>query len=247
LPKAIEMMRKREEELLKAVEQLSKKTNVFTNPKLILIGGYGLRAYIPFSRYTRDCDFIVKKKNGWNLDHLKKIVPKDYSVEIEEKRESYGFMRLIKFIKYDKIKVKVSLDFMEGEIRGRKPEEVVLIDEKMVEKSVLKTIQIADKNIKVRVPSYLDYFIIKVVSSRPSDIRDIASLIHANGIPKGLKERVKQILPHPEIFKIKVERKIIPEISKNTFLDSWRGIFATTKYTEKDRKNVIQQLQKLKL
>lgn len=57
----------------------------------------------------------------------------DYDVEVEEKRGSYGFMRLIKFIKYNKIRVKVSLDFMEGEIRGRKPEEVVLIDEKMVE------------------------------------------------------------------------------------------------------------------
>lgn len=111
---------------------------------------------------------------------------------------------------------------------------------------MLKTIQIADKNVKIRVPSYLDYFIIKVVSSRPSDIRDIASLIHTNGTPKGIKERVKQILSYPEIFKIKMERKIIPEICKNTFLDSWRGIFATTKYTEKDRKNVIQQLQEIK-
>jgi len=85
----------------------------------------------------------------------------------------------------------------------------------------------------------------KVVSARASDIRDVASLICENGIPENLDERVKQVLPYPEIFSIKLKERIIPEIKRKTFLDSWRGIFGTTKYNEEDRRKVITELEKL--
>jgi hypothetical protein len=85
----------------------------------------------------------------------------------------------------------------------------------------------------------------KVVSSRASDIRDIASLIHENGVPSGLKDRINQILPSPKVFKEKVEGRLIPEIRKATFLDSWRGIFATTSYSKEDKEKVIEQLEKI--
>jgi len=243
LPRAIEMMRRREDELLKAVQHLSEKTNGFTNPRLILIGGYALRAFIPFSRFTRDCDFTLRKRDGWNLDALKSVMAEGYTVEKEEKEENYGFMRWIRFIGYDKVKVKVSLDFMEGEIRGREVEEVILIDEAMAENSKLVPVSIADVSVDVAVPSYTDYFITKVVSSRASDIRDIASLIHENGVPRGLKERVKEILPHPSVFGLRIRQRIIPELMKATFLDSWRGIFATTSYSESDKERVIEKLR----
>ena len=53
---------------------------------MMVIGGYALRAFIPFSRFTRDCDFAVRKRNGWNIDLLKKILPGGFSIEHEEKR-----------------------------------------------------------------------------------------------------------------------------------------------------------------
>ena len=61
MPKAIELMKRREEELLKLIQKLSERTDSFSDPKLILIGGYALRAFIPFSRYTRDCIFTLRK------------------------------------------------------------------------------------------------------------------------------------------------------------------------------------------
>ncbi|MHA1430473.1 MAG: hypothetical protein ACTSRV_08810 [Candidatus Freyarchaeota archaeon] len=69
MSRAIEMMKKREQEILKAILHLSDKTRGFTNPQLIIIGGYGLRAFIPLSRFTRDCDFALRKRDGWNIDH----------------------------------------------------------------------------------------------------------------------------------------------------------------------------------
>ncbi len=65
MPRAVELMRRREEEILRALKHLSEKTGGFTAPRLLLIGGYALRAFIPFARFTRDCDFALKKEDGW--------------------------------------------------------------------------------------------------------------------------------------------------------------------------------------
>lgn len=50
MSKAIELMKRREEEILKLIKKISRRTNLFSDPKLILIGGYALRAFIPFTR-----------------------------------------------------------------------------------------------------------------------------------------------------------------------------------------------------
>lgn len=239
------MMKRREQEIQRAILHLSEKTKGFANPELVMIGGYALRVFIGLSRFTRDCDFALKRKDGWNIDRLKTMLPEGYSTEEEEKRESYGFLRCMKFVRHNRVRVKVSMDFMEGEIRGRKPEEIILIDEAMIENRKFASIPIADQPVRIAVPDYQDYFIMKVVSSRASDIRDIASLVHENGMPSGLKKRIKRILPYPEIFKTKIEERIIPEIRRATFIDSWRGIFGTHRYTEEDKRGVLEQLEKL--
>jgi hypothetical protein len=238
-------MKRREEEILSSLVFLSEKTKDFTEPELIVIGGYALRAFITFSRFTRDCDFALMKRNGWNIDRIKEFLPEGYLVEEEQKRNNYGFLRCIKFVKHNRIRVKVSIDFMEGEIRGREVKEVIKIDEAMIKNRAFVSIPIAGKFIKLPVPSYVDYLIMKIVSARASDIRDVTALICENGIPENLVERMKQILPYPEIFSIKLKERIIPEIRRKTFLDSWRGMFGTTKYNEEDRRKVIIELEKL--
>jgi hypothetical protein len=171
-----------------------------------MIGGYALRVFIPFSRFTRDYDFAMMKRDCWNIDRIREVLPEVYLVEGEQKRNDYGFLRCIKFVKHDKARVKVLMDFMEGEIRGREVKEIIKVDEAMIENRAFISIPIAGKPIKLPVPSYIDYFVTKVVSARASDIRDIAALICENGIPGNLSERVKQILPYPEIFSIKSRR-----------------------------------------
>jgi predicted nucleotidyltransferase component of viral defense system len=59
-------MKRREEEILNSLLFLLEKTKGFTEPELVMIGGYALRAFTPFSRFTRDCDFDDEKK--W-LEH----------------------------------------------------------------------------------------------------------------------------------------------------------------------------------
>lgn len=50
----IELMKVREEQILKAILYLKEKTEEFSKPRLIMTGGYGLRAFVKFSRYTRE-------------------------------------------------------------------------------------------------------------------------------------------------------------------------------------------------
>jgi len=237
-------MKRREEEILKALKHLSKRTNEFSNPRILLIGGYALRAFISLTRFTRDCDFALKGEKRWAIDWIRYLLPEGFSIEYLEKRGSYGFMKCVKLISHGNTKIKVSLDFMEGEIRGREPKDVILIDDAMIKGSQV-TIPVAGEEVTVLAPSYADYFIMKVVSARPSDIRDLASLLLELGLPSGLIERIRQILPYPEVFKSKLEENIIPVMKRKTFIDSWKGVFGTTKYREEDRRKVIKLLEKL--
>ena len=236
-----EIMNLREEEISETIEQLSKRTGGFENPKIVLIGGYALRAFTSLSRYTRDCDFVLKKTDGWNLDKIQRLLPKDLSIEAFEKRDSYGFLRCTKLLK---VGAKISLDFMEGEVRGRTEEQVFFITEKFLQKTMKAKIPIAGKMTEIYVPDYTDYLILKIMSARPSDIRDIATLVWKNGIPDNLKEEAKNKLCHPEIMK-KNLKLIQKDISDRRFLDSWKGTFVTTEFTEKTKEEVLKKLKKL--
>ena len=68
-------MKRREREILKLLKMIAERTSSFSDPKLILIGGYALRAFVPFTRYTRDCDFALRKARGWKIDKLKECIP----------------------------------------------------------------------------------------------------------------------------------------------------------------------------
>lgn len=239
-----EVMKLREEEISRLIEYLSRQTDGFENPKIVMIGGYALRAFTSLSRYTRDCDFVLKKLNGWNLDKIQKLLPKDLSTEVFEKRDTYGFLRCIKLLKVNGKSAKISIDFMEGEVRGRTKEQVFFITEKFLQKTRKVKIPIAEKITEIYVPDYTDYIILKIMSVRPSDIRDIATLIWKNGIPDDLKERAKKALAHPEILE-KNMKLIIDDILDKRFLDSWKGTFVTTEFTEKTKDEVLKELKKL--
>jgi len=244
LVKHFEIMNLREEEIGRIIEQLSKQTDGFENPKIVMIGGYALRAFTSLSRYTRDCDFVLKKIDGWNLDKIKKLLPKDLSVEAFEKRGDYGFLRCIKLLKVNGRSAKISIDFMEGEVRGRMEEQVFFITEKFLQKTKKVKIPIAKKMIEIYVSDYTDYLILKIMSARPSDIRDIATLIWKDGIPDDLEERAKKVLAHPDILE-KNLKLIINDVSDERFLDSWKGTFVTTEFTEKTKEKVLKELKKL--
>jgi hypothetical protein len=245
LPRHKDVMDRREEEIGKLLEKLSRLSESFAKPNLILIGGYALRAYSRYYRHTRDCDFVMQKENGWRIETVKKWLAKEIEVESFETRETYGFARFVKLLTIEGKSAKIALDFMEGEVRGRTNEAIVRIDKKFIADSRGVEIPVGTRKLRFFVPSYRDYFILKAVSARPSDVRDIAALVLKNGIPEGLDKRIKEILPYPDIFARNIRDVIIHQISHERFVDSWRGTFVTKEFDEDCKKIVLKELRAL--
>jgi hypothetical protein len=237
-------MKLREEEVGKILEYFSERTDGFENPKIVMIGGYALRAFTAFSRYTRDCDFVLKKLDGWNLDRIRNLLPKDLSIEVFEKKGNYGFLRCIKLLGVDGGSAKIAVDFMEGEVRGRTEEQIFFITEEFLQKTAKVKIPVAEKEVEIFVPDYADYLLLKIMSARPSDVRDVATLVWKNGVPNDLKEIAKKALAHPEMLRENM-KLIIDDVSDRRFLDSWKGTFVATEFTEKTREEVLKELKKL--
>jgi hypothetical protein len=239
LVKHTQLMNQREQEISKIIEQLSKQSDGFEKPKMILIGGYALRAFTSFSRYTRDCDFVLKKSDGWNLDKIQQIISKEMNTEVFKKSDNYGFPRVVKLLE---VSAKISIDFLEGEVRGRIDKQVFCITEEFIDRARKVKIAIAEKTFDMYVPDYTDYLILKLMSARPSDIRDIATLVWKRGISDHLKEEAKKALAYPEIIEENL-KFIVSDISDKRFLDSWKGTFVTTEFTEKMKEDVLKKLR----
>lgn len=236
-----ELMNLREEEIAGIIEHLSVQTKGFDDPKTVLIGGYALRAFTSFSRYTRDCDFVLPKSDSWNLDRIQKQLPEDMSIQAFEKRGSYGFLRCVKLLRAG---AKISVDFMEGEVRGRTDAQVFYVTEEFMQRTNRVKITIARETLEMHVPDYADYLILKFMSARPSDVRDIATLVWKNGVPVDIKKRASETLTHPEILAENL-RAILADISDRRFLDSWKGTFVTTEFTERAKEEVLTKLKTL--
>lgn len=233
----------REEEIAAALDVLAGHTDGFRSPQLVLIGGYALRAYVPLSRSTRDCDFAVRKGEGWLIDSIPAWLP-GYQVTALDKPGDYGFLRCMKLVRPGGTPARVSLDFMEGMVVGREPDEVISLDAAFERDCERRTITVAGHPVEIMVPSYRDYFIMKVVSGRRSDVRDIAALVWKLGVPH-LGRRVEQLLPRADVFPRKIERVIIPDLRDPRFLHSWRGTFVTREFSDEERLGVIGLLEGL--
>jgi hypothetical protein len=82
------------------------------------------------------------------------------------------------------------------------------------------------------------------MSARPSDIRDIATLVWKRGIPGDLKEEAAKTLACPELIETNLPL-IVSDIADRRFLDSWKGTFVTTEFTEKTKEEVLDKLREL--
>lgn len=231
-----DIMKEREQEIGKIVEYISSKTGEFTQPKLVLIGGYALRRYLSFSRYSRDCDFVLKE----GLNRIRKHIPRDMTEQEFMKGKGFGFMRWLKMIKIGSKTVKAGIDFMENQVRGREGEYFV-IDKGFLDNAERIELVIG-RSCRVFVPSYEDIFLLKTISARSSDIRDIAAMVWENGIPEGLMKRAREVTPQG-LLKRKLEKIILPEISDRLFTNSFRGTFITEKFGDAERLCVLKALE----
>jgi hypothetical protein len=156
---------------------------------------------------------------------------KDMSTEALEKRGSYGFLRCVKMLRSG---AKISIGFREDEVRGRTEEQLFFIAEKFLQKTKKAKITIAENIFEMNIPDYADYMILKIMSARPSDTRDIATLVWKNSIPSNLKDEADETLVKSEILDENL-KLMISDISDKRFLNSWKGTFITTEFIEETK------------
>ena len=243
MPKHLDLMKLREARIGELLRTAQKQSKNFSSPPLIVIGGYALRAHVPFARYSRDCDFAIPKlQDGWTIDKIPKWFP-ELSTQSKEKKERSGYLRLIQAIAAGKDRIKVSLDFMEGEVVDRSGERIQ-VDDSLVSRSVAMPIKVAGEEIEIRVPAYEDYLLLKLLSARPSDVRDIAALIWHNGAPAAasLINRMHEIVSSPAHIGKNLDI-VVKEVSDPRFVDSWRGTFISEEFSEADNRRVIAALK----
>lgn len=90
MSRAIDLLKRCEEEILNSLLHLLEKIRSFTDSELVMIGGYALRAFINFQDLP-GLRFYLNQKKCWNIDEMKEILPKGYSIEEEQKLGSYDF------------------------------------------------------------------------------------------------------------------------------------------------------------
>lgn len=64
-----------------------------------------------------------------------------------------------------------------------------------------------------------------------------------NGVPD-VRHSLKNV-NDSALFMRNLERKIIPEVEHANFLNSWKGMFVTSEFTDQDRRNVVAELRGL--
>lgn len=229
-------MKQREEGIAKLVALLSRKSASFSKPKMVVIGGYAMRAFVPLSRFSRDCDFAI----GRGLDRVKAWMPEDVRLEAFVRGKGFGFMRWSKVFGTGKKKAKLGVDFMEGQVRGREGE-VFALDEPFLSEARRVRIPIAGETREVFVPSYADFFALKVMAARKSDIRDLAALVWKNGAPNRLRPSA---FNDEAILYRNLKEKVIPEIENRLFLDAWRGTFMTREFGPAQLASVVEDLRR---
>ena len=222
------MLQLREKEIFETLKKIEKFN-------FVIIGGYAVNAYT-LPRFSVDCDIVVK-----NTSELKEIeetlINFGYVKEESNKDKTsyYGdFLRLERDLGDN---IKVSIDILIKEVLDRQTNATFSADW-VFDNSEIRTLRgkTITEELKLRIISLDALFVLKFVSCRLTDIRDIFML--APNIKN--KEWVKE-----EIFKKydfdKLLLKVKDKITSKQFKDSLQGVYGIIddKVFEKHKKAIL--------
>ncbi|MBS1267228.1 MAG: hypothetical protein MAG795_01200 [Candidatus Woesearchaeota archaeon] len=205
------MLQFREKEIFESIKKLGKN-------KFVIIGGYAVSAYT-FPRFSVDCDIVVKEESEAKsieellVDMQYKKVSDNFSVPYKgyfhrfEKKIEQGFI--------------VSMDVLIREVLDRQTNSVFsaawIFDNSRIKTLRGKTIT---KKIKSRIIDIDALFVMKMISCRSTDIRDLFMLApdldNLEWVKQEVSKRYELTSRHIKI-KEKVESK--------QFRDGLQGVF----------------------
>ena len=203
--------------------------------EFVIIGGYAVNAYT-LPRFSVDCDIVIK-----NYKELEKIIASLFNRGYKKSTISPETPYEGKFERYEKeisIDFKVSMDILIGGVFDRQTNAKFSADW-VFENSKpreLKGKTIGEK-LKIRIINPEALLVMKMLSSRLTDIRDIFLLISSAKD----KEWIKKEISGRYNFQNRLS-KAIKEISTKQFKDSLQRVFGLIddKTFEKHKKLLIE-------
>ncbi|MBI4117020.1 nucleotidyl transferase AbiEii/AbiGii toxin family protein [Candidatus Pacearchaeota archaeon] len=207
----MEQLHLREKEIFETLKLL-KKNN------FVVIGGYAVNAYA-LPRFSVDCDMVVKDNK--EVEKIEIELLKLGYIKIKRNFEiPYGG----KFIRYEKRIsgiFKVSMDIMVGNVVDRGTN-AGFSAKWIFENSKLRNLKgkTISENLKLRIINPDALFVMKMISCRPTDIRDIFLLIGFIRDKKWMQNQISGRVDFADRLKI-VKKKI----SSKQFKDDLQGVF----------------------
>ena len=200
----------REKEIFETLKRLN-------NLEFVIIGGYAVNAYT-FPRFSVDCDIVVSDKN--DLEKIERILINFGYKESQNKGETPYEGKFKRYEKKLKENFYVSMDILIGEVLDRQTDSLFLA-KWIFENSqfrVLRGKTILEK-LKLRIINIDALFVMKMISCRLTDIRDVFLLVA--GIEK--KEWIKKQIIERYSFKDRFN-KLKREITSRQFKDNLQEI-----------------------
>ena len=200
----------REKEIFLALQALS-------DCNFVIIGGYAVNAYT-LPRFSVDCDIVVKDKA--ELHKMEKILFKRGYQQVKSKVESYSgyFQRYEKKLEHQ---FTVSMDILIQKVTDRLTG--VCFDAQWIVKNAdmrsLKGKTIIE-NLLVRIINVDALLVMKIISARSTDIRDVFMMMPGAQNKEWIKEEISKRYN----FKDRIA-KIREKITSPLFKDGLAGVY----------------------
>jgi len=222
----VDLFSLREAEIFKTLQELRKCD-------LVIIGGYAVNAYA-LPRFSVDCDVVIKD------DHELKIIEKvllnlDYQKQSTPKNSSYRGS----FYRYEKIlgnNFTVSMDVLSEAVSDRMTG-VIFPADWIFQNSQIRILRgkTISEQLNVRIITIDALLVMKIISCRATDIRDVFMMLPNAGNKSWVKSEVAERYD----FKNRIDM-IFQKVNSKQFYDGLRGVYGyfDPKVFEKHRKEL---------
>lgn len=217
----------REKEIFHAIAELK-------DCDFVIIGGYAVNAYA-LPRFSVDCDIVIKDEV--ELERIEKILlSQGYSKECSAADCSYSGS-FFRFEKYLGDNIAVSIDVLIRAVTDRMTGAIFSADW-VFENSKMRVLKgkTMVSEIKARIINIDALLVMKIVSCRPTDIRDVFMMLPNANDTKWIQAEIGLRYR----FQDRIE-KIIEKVSSPQFRDGLAGVYSSfdPKIFEKHRKAVV--------
>lgn len=223
------MLQLREKEIFETLKRMKKF-------KFVIIGGYAVNAYA-LPRFSVDCDIVIKDHK--ELKEIEKVLLKfGYVKEDHNKEDTSYYGDFLRFEKDLGENIKVSIDILIKEILDRQTNATFSADW-VFDNSKIKTLRgkTITEELKLRIINLEALFVLKFVSCRLTDIRDIFMLAPNIKNKEWIKEEISKKYDFDKLF-LKIKEKI----TSKQFKDNLQGVYGVIdeKVFEKHKKAILE-------